>query len=371
MSKNFELLQQIGNEEELFQASFCPAGAFSAVKDEAKPKVDKGARDALLQKASLPDVFEVTSEQMPPDATAAVVVEMAAHVEVESKPEAAPIASPEKLYASPAIPAALPGLPKPEVRPVADVSVPTRTPDAPSSSTRLLDTIKEGAKTWGRLVQSATDHRESDVEAIREQEISLVQRVFPGIDHKSPRVALFSGLEGDAGCAWICARVGEILAARGEGPVCVVDANFGLPSLHVHFGTHNLKGLADSANEGGPIQEFAQQLSVPNLWFLPSGNGASKRSIADTTERLRARINELRESFRYVVINSGSLRRDINGMVLSRWTDGVVLVVEANATRRDAARRVKENLAAANVKVLGVVLNNRTFPIPETLYRRF
>jgi Mrp family chromosome partitioning ATPase len=57
-------------------------------------------------------------------------------------------------------------------------------------------------------------------------------------------------------------------------------------------------------------------------------------------------------------------------MLLSRWTDGVVLVLEANATRRDAARRVKEILDAANVSVLGVVLNNRTFPIPDVLYRR-
>jgi Mrp family chromosome partitioning ATPase len=57
-------------------------------------------------------------------------------------------------------------------------------------------------------------------------------------------------------------------------------------------------------------------------------------------------------------------------MLLSRWTDGVVLVLEANATRRDAARRVKEILDAAKVSVLGVVLNNRTFPIPDVLYRR-
>jgi Mrp family chromosome partitioning ATPase len=57
-------------------------------------------------------------------------------------------------------------------------------------------------------------------------------------------------------------------------------------------------------------------------------------------------------------------------MLLSRWTDGVVLVVEANATRRDAARRVKEILDAAGVSLLGVVLNNRTFPVPEAIYRR-
>ena len=57
-------------------------------------------------------------------------------------------------------------------------------------------------------------------------------------------------------------------------------------------------------------------------------------------------------------------------MLISKWTDGVVLILEAHSTRRDTARRIKESLAAANARVLGVVLNNRTYPIPETLYSR-
>ena len=48
----------------------------------------------------------------------------------------------------------------------------------------------------------------------------------------------------------------------------------------------------------------------------------------------------------------------------------VVLVVQANSTRREAARKGKESLDSANVRLLGVVLNERTFPIPEVLYRK-
>jgi Mrp family chromosome partitioning ATPase len=50
--------------------------------------------------------------------------------------------------------------------------------------------------------------------------------------------------------------------------------------------------------------------------------------------------------------------------------DGVVLVLEANSTRRVTAKKAKQALEAANVRILGTVLNNRTFPIPEGLYRR-
>jgi len=57
-------------------------------------------------------------------------------------------------------------------------------------------------------------------------------------------------------------------------------------------------------------------------------------------------------------------------MVLGRMVDGVVLVLEANSTRREVALRVTESLKAMNIPVLGAVLNNRTFPIPAAVYKR-
>jgi Mrp family chromosome partitioning ATPase len=51
-------------------------------------------------------------------------------------------------------------------------------------------------------------------------------------------------------------------------------------------------------------------------------------------------------------------------------TDGFVLILEANVTRREAALKVSENLRASGIQVLGAVLNKRTFPIPESLYHK-
>jgi Mrp family chromosome partitioning ATPase len=59
-----------------------------------------------------------------------------------------------------------------------------------------------------------------------------------------------------------------------------------------------------------------------------------------------------------------------DGVALGQLADGVVLVLEANSTRREAAAKVTENLRAAQIKILGAVLNKRTFPIPGFLYHR-
>jgi Mrp family chromosome partitioning ATPase len=149
-----------------------------------------------------------------------------------------------------------------------------------------------------------------------------------------------------------------------------VDADFDAPSLHEYFGVRNEKGLAEATRESAPIQEFAQQLSPANLWLLACGDGASRLNLAKTADRLRARLEELRHAYRYAIVRSGPLGLNANALMFSKWTDGVVLILEANRTRRDSARRIKESLAAAHAKVLGVVLNNRSYPIPEPLYSR-
>jgi protein-tyrosine kinase len=236
---------------------------------------------------------------------------------------------------------------------------------------RWLDAIKVEARRSERPIQVRNDFRPTDLDAItREEEIKLVRSVFSSVGNHSPQTVVFSGVEGEAGCASICARASEILAAQTEEPVCVVDANFRSPSLHQYFGVDNLKGLAEAGLESGPIRHFAQRLPGCNLWLMASGSPAARLRVPQIIDRLQPRITELRTVFRYVVIHTSPLNEDANSMLLSRWTDGVVLVVEANSTRRETARRLKKDLEVANVRLLGVVLNDRRFPIPETLYRR-
>jgi len=55
---------------------------------------------------------------------------------------------------------------------------------------------------------------------------------------------------------------------------------------------------------------------------------------------------------------------------MAQIADGVVLVVSAERTRRAAACKIKEMLEAAQVRLLGAVLSDREFPIPERIYRR-
>jgi len=204
----------------------------------------------------------------------------------------------------------------------------------------------------------------------REEIAKLVQQVFLAAEAGARRTVLFCGVEDSVGSGRICAQAARLLAELGTGTVCLVDADGRAPSLHRHLRVENRRGLADSLIEAGPIRGFARPFAGGKLWILPAGNVGSPASAGMSSESLRARLAELRAEFDSVVLAAPPAAHSADALVLGKLTDGVVLVIAANRTRRETTRQVKDSFDAAQVRLLGAVLDERTFPIPEALYRK-
>jgi len=202
------------------------------------------------------------------------------------------------------------------------------------------------------------------------EEAELVQRVFLLPAYEAPRLVVFHQVGQMDEAVGICARAGQNLASQTDASVCVVDGDLHSPSLHECFGVDNLRGLTDAVLESGPIQDFVHPLSGSNLSVLTGGSRRGEAQAPWKSERLRSRMTELRAEFSYVLVNGPPVGQHLDALLLGQIADGVILILESHLTRRETARAVKENLAAANVKILGAVLNNHTFSIPETLYKK-
>lgn len=208
-------------------------------------------------------------------------------------------------------------------------------------------------------------------EITREESNKLVQNIFLLHGEESPRVVVFAGIDSGNGCSWICAHVAEILAGQKLGSVCIVDANLRTPALPELFGVSNHYGLTDALSRKGSIRDFTKVIRSDNLWLLSCGSLAADTAESPSmlnSETMKARVAELRKEFDFVLIDSPPLNTYADGVAVGQLADGLVLVLEANATRREAAVKVTENLRSAQIKILGAVLNKRTFPIPESLY---
>jgi len=212
-------------------------------------------------------------------------------------------------------------------------------------------------------------------EAIRVEISKLIHRLFLTSELTVPssmpqHAVVFSGFEQSNGPGRVTGITSDMLAEQAPNmKVCVVDADFHNPSLHDHFGIPNGIGFTDALRDPAVTCHFTRRLTN-NLWIMSCGapsrrtNGHSQIS----SETAQAVMEDLRRNFDYVLITAGNIAGSNNAIVLGHAARGVIMVIEANCTRREIAEKYKRSFQAANVRVLGAVLHNRTFPIPQSLY---
>jgi protein-tyrosine kinase len=199
-----------------------------------------------------------------------------------------------------------------------------------------------------------------------EEILRLIQRIFLSATGNAPRQVVLCGVDDDNGSSSIVARVGRTLAANSSRPVCLIDANVRSPRLS------NMFGIGGANSFSGPFAHVNEQCVKVggNLWL------AGPRILADDSRvllppvQLKERLTALRDEFEYMLIDAPGTSVSGDAQLLGMFADAAILVIEANSTRRLAARKAKESLEAAGVRLLGTVMYNRSLPIPEGLYNR-
>ena len=233
---------------------------------------------------------------------------------------------------------------------------------------RLRVTARDRAKDRAHVASL----RPADLDrAAREETLRLVQSVFLLRNgSEGGQVVVFAAVDSRSGCSRVCSQSAQILADSVPGSVCLVDANFREPALATAFGTTNRHGLSDALRSAEPIREYAKRVHGENLWLVSCGSGVDQSGGLLHSDLMKKRIAELRQEFDYVLIDAPALSTYSEGVALGQFADGLVLVLEANSTRRDATARIAERLHSMQINILGAVLNKRTFPIPDMLYKR-
>jgi Mrp family chromosome partitioning ATPase len=246
-----------------------------------------------------------------------------------------------------------------------------------SRNFELLQNLGREPKLFSTAVLPARDGSERQTSKLFASDFGvdpeinrLCQRLFVGgTDASEARVVTFCSVQPAVSEGEICAHTAMTLAGRVTRSVCVVDSNLQSPSLHKFFGVSNQSGFSEAAMNDSTLSSHARQIGGSNLALITAG-GAMPDPQAAQSESIAFRLRELRSHFDYVLINGPTVPDLGQAIFLGRLSDGVVLILEANSSRRDTAMRVRAEMEQANVPVLGAVLNNRTFPIPDALYSK-
>lgn len=200
--------------------------------------------------------------------------------------------------------------------------------------------------------------------AIRHQVAGIVERVFLASSDGAMRMVAFAGVDADARSGWIAAAVADMLAQRTQANVAVVDMNSANPGLHEHFGLGGTQARVENGSET-PRATPARRVRE-NLWVIAAGASAG---VSGFTAASRAHISKLAAAYDHVIVSLEPLTAWCGGG-LPTMADGIVLVIAADGTRREAGRQVAERLQASGATIIGAVLMNRQYAIPEAIYRR-
>jgi cellulose biosynthesis protein BcsQ len=125
--------------------------------------------------------------------------------------------------------------------------------------------------------------------------------------------------------------------------------------------------------------KFCFQTNVKNLYVLP-GEDQDFETIETSSEthlepvpdleRGFVNLETLRQIFDHILLDCPSLQASENALLFARAADAMIVVVEAGRTRRDQIRNAVRTIEAAKGNLAGCVLNKRTYPVPDWLYRR-
>ncbi len=203
-------------------------------------------------------------------------------------------------------------------------------------------------------------------QSIAEEQIQrLVWQLFFQGSNQDARQVLFCGVEDQSEIAALCMKVGEAVGAVASGATCVVEALTSCSADHDRE-TNVLPSHPQASSH--TLRNVSEQLSG-GLWFMNRGGFLNGSGPRWSHTWLRHRLATLRLEFDYTILQGPAGWHD-EAALLGSLCDGVVLVLRANHTRRLVAQNIAEKLHDAHARLLGAVLTESTFPVPEAIYRR-
>jgi hypothetical protein len=119
------------------------------------------------------------------------------------------------------------------------------------------------------------------------------------------------------------------------------------------------------------VSEFVDRRSVQrDLAGTPMGPHTGPYSWEGSWQYRRDCVEQLRTNFDYVLIDCPSIKEAGDVLSLAPFVDGVIIVVQADKTRKDQILHAEKSIEFARGNLIGHILNKRTYLVPQWLYEK-
>ena len=161
-------------------------------------------------------------------------------------------------------------------------------------------------------------------------------------------------------------NLGVSIAKEFDRTVLIIDADIRRPTKqHTDFSTKFFslnveKGLTDYLAGEADIEEILINPGIDKLTLIPGGTPVDNSPELLNSSRMSKMIAEITSRYpsdRLVIVDGPAMLHFPDAMILSRYVDGVLPVVEAEKTPAEDMKKLINHLKEVNL--LGMVLNKK------------
>ncbi len=194
-----------------------------------------------------------------------------------------------------------------------------------------------------------------------------------GLRREGPRrgghALAFAGCEAGDGASTMAFNFASAFSARSSKRVVLVDGDVRNPGL-LHMSRPGLPGLGDVIMGRAVLDEAIIQVVPEGYSFVQAGRAVENPIALYESDAFAEAVEGLRAAYDLLIFDSPPLVDSPEAAVLASKMDGLVVVLQAEKTRWEAARAIQEELADLEVPLLGAILNKRREVVPESICKR-
>ena len=152
------------------------------------------------------------------------------------------------------------------------------------------------------------------------------------------------------------ANLAIVLTQAGKS-VLIMDCDMRNPTVHKNFNLSNKVGLSSCISMGTAVDDAVQATAIEGLDALTAGVIPPNPSELLGSEQMKNLLQRAKEQYDYVLIDTPPVMPVTDALIVSRFVDGMILVIASAEVKVEMARDVKNQLVNAGANILGVVLN--------------
>jgi Mrp family chromosome partitioning ATPase len=206
--------------------------------------------------------------------------------------------------------------------------------------------------------------------AFRPAHSPAIIKLFYTVEALKPQnahvVLQFLAATAGEGTTTIAKGYAAVAASEGNQNVLFIDCDPASRSDEQNGGA--TPTLIEAHKQGLAIEEVARQSKLYGNLRLIQLSRSPNPLIEIDSEDLVLLFARLREHFSTIILDCVAANRGPDSIAISRYCDGTILIVRAEAVRSAVVKTVEENIKLVGGQIIGAVFNRRQQYIPRWLY---